>query len=108
MMALLSRSFTALALSLASERAKSKPGSINYGTSGAGTVLHLAAELLKTMAKIDLVHVPLTGRRARKADKNPAEAGSVSLLKRMRRCFLYEAALSIFAHHGHQLMASWG
>jgi len=43
------------------ERAKAKPGSINYGTSGAGTVLHLAAELLKTMAKIDLVHVPYKG-----------------------------------------------
>ncbi len=43
------------------DRAKAKPGSINYGTSGAGTVLHLAAELLKTMAKIDLVHVPYKG-----------------------------------------------
>jgi len=43
------------------ERAKAKPGSINYGTSGAGTVLHLSAELLKTMAKIDLVHVPYKG-----------------------------------------------
>ena len=41
--------------------AKAKPGSINYGTSGAGTVLHLSAELLKTMAKIDLVHVPYKG-----------------------------------------------
>jgi len=43
------------------DRAKAKPGSINYGTSGAGTVLHLAAELLKAMAKIDLVHVPYKG-----------------------------------------------
>ena len=43
------------------DRARAKPGSINYGTSGAGTVLHLAAELLKTMAKIDLVHVPYKG-----------------------------------------------
>jgi tripartite-type tricarboxylate transporter receptor subunit TctC len=43
------------------ERAKAKPGSISYGTSGAGTVLHLSAELLKTMAKIDLVHVPYKG-----------------------------------------------
>src|SRR5262245_4460530 len=43
------------------ERAKAKPGSISYGSSGAGTVLHLSAELLKTMAKIDLVHVPYKG-----------------------------------------------
>jgi hypothetical protein len=52
MMALLSRSFTALALSLASERAKSKPGSINYGTSGAGTVLHPAAEFDPHLSEI--------------------------------------------------------
>ncbi len=48
------------------ERAKArpgsaKPGSINYGHSGAGTVLHLAGELLKTMAKIDIVPVPYKG-----------------------------------------------
>lgn len=43
------------------ERAKAKPGSINYGHSGAGTVLHLAGELLKTMANIDLVPVPYKG-----------------------------------------------
>jgi tripartite-type tricarboxylate transporter receptor subunit TctC len=43
------------------ERAKAKPSSINYGHSGAGTVLHLAGELLKTMAKIDIVPVPYKG-----------------------------------------------
>jgi tripartite-type tricarboxylate transporter receptor subunit TctC len=43
------------------ERAKARPGSINYGHSGAGTVLHLAGELLKTMAKIDIVPVPYKG-----------------------------------------------
>jgi len=43
------------------ERARARPGSINYGSSGAGTVLHLSAELLKTMARVDLVHVPYKG-----------------------------------------------
>jgi len=43
------------------EYAKARPASINYGSSGAGTVLHLAAELLKKMAQIDLVHVPYKG-----------------------------------------------
>jgi len=43
------------------ERAKAKPGSITYGSSGSGTVLHLSGELLRAMAKIDLVHVPYKG-----------------------------------------------
>src|SRR6267143_2046886 len=60
------------------------------------------------MAVLPRFAAALSRGRSRKADKNPAEAGSVSLLKRMRRRFLYEAALYIFAHHGHQLMASWG
>ena len=43
------------------ERARAKPGSINYGHSGAGTVLYLSGELLKAMAKIDIVPVPYKG-----------------------------------------------
>ena len=38
--------------------AKSKPGQINYASSGMGTVYHMAGELLKTMSGIDIVHVP--------------------------------------------------
>jgi tripartite-type tricarboxylate transporter receptor subunit TctC len=41
--------------------AKAKPGSLNYGSSGAGASPHLAAELLKSMAGIDLVHIPYKG-----------------------------------------------
>ncbi len=41
--------------------ARSKPGGINYGTGGVGTTSHLSTELLKLMAKIDLVHVPYKG-----------------------------------------------
>ncbi len=41
--------------------AKSKPGQIVYASSGNGTILHLSAETLKTMAKIDMVHVPYKG-----------------------------------------------
>ena len=36
-------------------------GSINFATPGAGTTGHLSAELLKSMAKIDLVHIPYKG-----------------------------------------------
>ena len=38
--------------------AKSKPGQINYGSSGNGTPPHLAGELFKSMAHINLIHVP--------------------------------------------------
>jgi tripartite-type tricarboxylate transporter receptor subunit TctC len=38
-----------------------RPGEINYSTAGRGTVGHLAAELLSSMAKIKLVHVPYKG-----------------------------------------------
>jgi tripartite-type tricarboxylate transporter receptor subunit TctC len=38
--------------------AKAKPGQIRYASGGSGSSLHLAAELLKIMAGIDLMHVP--------------------------------------------------
>lgn len=41
--------------------AKSKPGQITYGSAGAGSNLHLAMELLKFRAGIDLVHIPYKG-----------------------------------------------
>ena len=43
------------------EKARAKPGSINYATPGPGTTGHLSTELLKSMLKIDLVHVPYKG-----------------------------------------------
>jgi tripartite-type tricarboxylate transporter receptor subunit TctC len=43
------------------ELARRQPGKINFGSSGIGTTNHLAGELLKTMAKIDIVHVPYRG-----------------------------------------------
>lgn len=41
--------------------AKEKPGSINYATSGNGTVAHLAAESFQKVAGIKLTHVPYKG-----------------------------------------------
>ena len=41
--------------------AKARPGEVNYGSSGAGGSLHLAMELFKSMAGIDIVHVPYKG-----------------------------------------------
>ena len=41
--------------------ARSKPGQLNYASGGAGSAPHLAMELLKQMAKIELTHVPYKG-----------------------------------------------
>jgi len=41
--------------------AKKKPGVLNFASPGAGTSLHLAAELFKEAEKIDIVHVPYKG-----------------------------------------------
>ncbi|HET7201669.1 MAG TPA: tripartite tricarboxylate transporter substrate binding protein [Burkholderiales bacterium] len=41
--------------------ARSRPGQINYSSSGPGGAPHLAGELFKSMAKVDLVHVPYKG-----------------------------------------------
>jgi tripartite-type tricarboxylate transporter receptor subunit TctC len=41
--------------------AKSRPGQINYSSSGPGGAPHLAGELFKSMAQVNLVHVPYKG-----------------------------------------------
>jgi tripartite-type tricarboxylate transporter receptor subunit TctC len=41
--------------------AKAKPGQLNFASSGAGGTLHLAGELFKSMAHVDMNHVPYKG-----------------------------------------------
>jgi tripartite-type tricarboxylate transporter receptor subunit TctC len=41
--------------------ARANPGKVNFGSAGSGSITHLAGELLKAEAKIDLVHVPYKG-----------------------------------------------
>jgi tripartite-type tricarboxylate transporter receptor subunit TctC len=41
--------------------AKDKPGTINFASSGSGTSIHLSGELFKTMAGVDMMHVPYKG-----------------------------------------------
>jgi tripartite-type tricarboxylate transporter receptor subunit TctC len=43
------------------DAAKARPGKLDYATPGVGTPAHLAGEMLKQMAHIDLVHVPYKG-----------------------------------------------
>jgi tripartite-type tricarboxylate transporter receptor subunit TctC len=41
--------------------AKAKPGTLNFASAGNGSTLHLAAELFRSAANIDIVHVPFKG-----------------------------------------------
>ncbi|HZN26342.1 MAG TPA: tripartite tricarboxylate transporter substrate binding protein [Burkholderiales bacterium] len=41
--------------------AKAKPGQLNYASTGAGQSTHLSMELFKTMARVNIVHVPYKG-----------------------------------------------
>jgi tripartite-type tricarboxylate transporter receptor subunit TctC len=45
-------------------RARERPGQLNYASIGIGSAPHLAAELVKSAAKVDLVHVPYRGSSA--------------------------------------------
>jgi tripartite-type tricarboxylate transporter receptor subunit TctC len=48
--------------------AKAHPGKLNYASSGPGTPYHMAGELFKAMAGVDIVHVPYRGSSGARTD----------------------------------------
>jgi tripartite-type tricarboxylate transporter receptor subunit TctC len=56
---------------------KANPGKLNYASSGAGAAAHLAGELFKSMAGVDMVHVPYKGAQPALTD---LIAGQVQLM----------------------------
>ena len=48
--------------------AKAKPNALNYASSGPGTPYHMAGELFKAMARVDIVHVPYKGSSGARTD----------------------------------------
>ena len=48
--------------------ARSQPGKLSYASSGPGTPYHMAGELFKAMAHVDILHVPYRGSSAARAD----------------------------------------
>jgi tripartite-type tricarboxylate transporter receptor subunit TctC len=48
--------------------ARTRPGQLNFASSGSGSLAHLSAEIFKTMAKVDMVHVPYKGAGPSMAD----------------------------------------
>lgn len=41
--------------------ARARPGKLDYGSAGSGSIIHLVTEVFAGMAKLDIVHVPYTG-----------------------------------------------
>lgn len=56
---------------------KKEPNKLNYGSSGPGSAIHLAAELFKSTAKVDIAHVPYRGTSAALTD---LLAGNIQML----------------------------
>lgn len=48
--------------------AKSRPGKINFASSGSGTSIHMSAEMFKMMTGVDIVHIPYKGSGPALAD----------------------------------------
>lgn len=61
-------SFPAKSVKELIDMAKAKPGQINFASAGNGTPNHLLGEMLKTVAGIDMVHVPYKGAAAALTD----------------------------------------
>jgi tripartite-type tricarboxylate transporter receptor subunit TctC len=59
------------------DMAKKDPGKLNYASSGPGTPYHMAGELFKAMAGIDVVHVPY---KASGDARNAVLAGQVEMM----------------------------
>lgn len=59
------------------QTAKKKPGTLTYGSGGNGTTSHLGMELLKSMEKVDILHVPYRGAGPAMID---ATAGRVDMV----------------------------
>lgn len=50
------------------ELAKARPGALNYGSVGAGTISHLSMEMLQSFAKVKLVNIPFKGSAEAQSD----------------------------------------
>jgi tripartite-type tricarboxylate transporter receptor subunit TctC len=67
-------------------RAKADPGKVTYCSSGVGTSLHLAGELFKRLAGVDLTHIPYRGAGPGAQRSHPRAASTRSSLTFHRPC----------------------
>lgn len=69
--------------------AKANPGKFSYGSGGVGNILHISGELFKSMAQVDLLHIPYKGGAPAKTD---LVAGRIQAMFEMYATFRGEIA----------------
>ena len=91
--------------------AKANPGKLSYGSAGSGSAPHLATELLKQRAGIDMLHVPFKGGGPMVADllggqihrdRRPGEPDAACESgQAARACRRHAGALGVLSRHPH-------
>ena len=78
--------------------AKARPGGLNYATAGAGSTMHLAAELFDSMAGVQMTHLPFKGAGPAISDVD----------RRPRRPALRQHSAGVGRHQGRPAAAARG
>lgn len=87
--------------------ARAKPGTLNYSSAGVGTILHLSGEMLKALAKIDIVHVPYKGGSAAMNDVVSGQIHMIFLGSSILAPFLKDGRVRALASTGSKRIAAY-
>lgn len=81
--------------------AKSRPGKVNYGSTGNGTALHIAGEVFRSASGIDVVHVPYKGGAQATTALLAGEVGYMIANPQLVMSFIQAGRLRALAVTGH-------
>ncbi len=87
--------------------ARARPGTLNYSSAGVGTILHMSGEMLKALAKIDLVHVPYKGGSAAMTDVVSGQIHMIFLGPSILAPFLKDGRVRAIASTGTRRIAAY-
>lgn len=87
--------------------AKQKPGGLSYASSGNGTPLHLAAELFKYQAGLDILHVPYKGTGELMVDLAAGRVDMSFVSPLIASAFVKDGRLKAIATTGKARMKGW-
>lgn len=85
---------------------KAKPGAYNYGSSGNGTIIHLAAAMFAEAADVDIKHIPYKGMNAMVADLVGGQTDLAAVAVPVAAPFLRAGTLRAIGVMGKQRVAS--
>ena len=87
--------------------ARASPGTLNYSSAGVGTILHMSGEMLRALAKIDLVHVPYKGGSAAMNDVVSGRIHMIFLGPSILAPFLKDGRVRAIASTGSKRTAAY-